>query len=641
MSDRSVAIVLAGLLATPLLASGAAAPMVAPEGPDFHSFANVREAMVRHLDLYLDVDFPNRRLSGVVDLQIERLDPASSRLVLDTRDLVIREVWQIAGAQFTRLPFALGDPLAGGSGVLGRPLTITLPPAAAGSKTTVRISYQTQPQASGLQWLTPAQTAGKSDPFLFSQSQAIHARSWIPLQDSPQVRATYTAQIHVPPGLRAVMSANNLGADNRPQQPADGVYRFEMPQAIPSYLIAIGVGRLDYRELGPRTAIYAEPPLIETAAREFVDTEKMVAACEQLFGPYRWGRYDMLVLPPSFPFGGMENPRLTFLTPTIIAGDRSLVSLIAHELAHSWSGNLVTNATWRDFWLNEGFTVFLESRIVEKLYGEQRAAMEDVLGLQTLQRELRSLPPGDQVLAIDLRGRDPDDGVTTVPYEKGRLFLRWLESRYGRAQLDTFLKSYFDHFAFQSITTEQFRSYLLDTLIARDPSRVSAAELDQWLLQPGLPSFAALPSSDAFARIDALRAGWLGGSRRLASIPGAQWSTQEWLHFLDGMPARVVAAKLQELDAAFALTASGNAEIAHSWLLIAIHNDYRAAYPRLESYLISIGRRKLIKPLYEALVQTADGRAIAQRIYAEARAGYHPIAIATLDPIVRGAARAP
>jgi aminopeptidase N len=641
MSDRSVAIVMACLLATPLFASGAAAPVGAPEGPDVHSFANVREAMVRHLDLYLDVDFRNRRLSGVVDLQVERLDPASSRLVLDTRDLVIRDVWQVAGAQFTRLPFALGDPHAGGLGVLGRPLTITLPLAAAASRTTVRISYQTQPQASGLQWLTPAQTAGKSDPFLFSQSQAIHARSWIPLQDTPQVRATYTAQIHAPRGLRAVMSANNLGADHRPQQPADGVYRFEMPQAIPSYLIAIGVGRLDYRELGPRTAIYAEPPLIEAAAREFVDTEKMVAACEQLFGPYRWDRYDMLVLPPSFPFGGMENPRLTFLSPTIIAGDRSLVSTTAHELAHSWSGNLVTNATWRDFWLNEGFTVFLQSRIVEKLYGERRAAMEDVLGLQILGRALRSLPPGDQLLAIDLRGRDPDDGVTAVPYQKGRLFLRWLESRYGRPRLDSFLKSYFDHFAFQSITTEQFRGYLLDTLMAREPSRVSAAELDQWLLQPGLPSFAALPSSDAFVRIDALRTGWLDGSTTLASIPGAQWSTQEWLHFLNGMPTRVAAAKLQELDAAFALTASGNAEIAHGWLLIAIHNDHRAAYPRLESYLISIGRRKLIKPLYQALVQTADGRAIAQRIYAKARAGYHPIAITTLDPIVLGVARAP
>jgi hypothetical protein len=423
--------------------------------------------------------------------------------------------------------------------------------------------------------------------------------------------------------------------------PADGWFTFRMPQAIPSYLIALAVGRLEYRELGPRTAIYAEPPRVDAAAREFADTEAMLEACERLFGPYRWERYDMLVLPPAFPYGGMENPRLTFLTPTIIAGDRSLVALIAHELAHSWSGNLVTNATWRDFWLNEGFTVFLERRIVEALYGERRRAMEDVLGLQSLRRDLAALPPRDQILAIDLRGRDPDDGFSEVPYEKGRLFLGWLEARVGREALERFLRGYFDAFAFRSVTTEQFIDYLERELLAARPGAVSRVELDAWVHAPGLPDFAVLPQSEAFAPIDAARAAFVAGRLAAADLPAQSWTPFEWLHFLDNLPARLNLDQLAALDARFGLTAAGNAEIAHSWLRVAIRAGYEPARPRLVEYLTTVGRRKLIKPLYEELMRTPQGARLAREIYAQARSGYHPIVTATLDPIVAAASATP
>jgi aminopeptidase N len=588
---------------------------------------------VRHVELALDVDFAARRLSGTVDLDVERQDATAIRLVLDTRDLVVREAWLVepSGA-LTPTRFALGPTLR----TLGEPLTLIVTPGPVGSRLRVRISYQTRPGASGLQWLEPAQTAGKTDPFLFTQSQAIHARSWIPLQDTPALRVTYTARIHAPPGLRAVMSA-----DNTPAMPADGWFTFRMPQAIPSYLIALAVGRLEYRELGPRTAIYAEPPRVDAAAREFADTEAMLEACERLFGPYRWERYDMLVLPPAFPYGGMENPRLTFLTPTIIAGDRSLVALIAHELAHSWSGNLVTNATWRDFWLNEGFTVFLERRIVEALYGERRRAMEDVLGLQSLRRDLAALPPRDQILAIDLRGRDPDDGFSEVPYEKGRLFLGWLEARVGREALERFLRGYFDAFAFRSVTTEQFIDYLERELLAARPGAVSRVELDAWVHAPGLPDFAVLPQSEAFAPIDAARAAFVAGRLAAADLPAQSWTPFEWLHFLDNLPARLNLDQLAALDARFGLTAAGNAEIAHSWLRVAIRAGYEPARPRLVEYLTTVGRRKLIKPLYEELMRTPQGARLAREIYAQARSGYHPIVTATLDPIVAAASATP
>jgi aminopeptidase N len=433
--------------------------------------------------------------------------------------------------------------------------------------------------------------------------------------------------------MRAVMGAERV-ADTSGEVAADGVYRFAMPQAIPSYLISLGIGKLEFRATGPRTGVFAESSIVEAAAKEFAETEQMIQVSEKLFGPYRWGRYDLLILPPSFPFGGMENPRLSFITPTVIAGDRSLTALIAHELAHSWSGNLVTNATWRDLWLNEGFTVYLQGRIMHAVYGERREAMEEVLDLTNLRDELATLPKPAQVLAIDLRNQDPDEAFTQVPYIKGALFVTWLGSRFGVDAVDSFLQRYFEKFAFQSISTEQFRGYLEANLLPRKAGAVTAAELDEWLYQPGLPKNAVLPHSDAFELVDAARRAFLSGKTAAADLPGKDWTTHEWVHFIAGLPDKVPADKLFALDAAFGLTQSGNSEIAFSWLRVAIANEYAAAWPRLENYLTSIGRRRLIKPLYEDLMKTPAGAERARAIYGRARANYHPIATSTLDAIV-------
>jgi leukotriene-A4 hydrolase len=577
---------------------------------DIHSFSNPEQVRVKHLDLDCDVLFDKRILKGAATLTLDRRDGAAP-LVLDTRNLIIEKV-EAGGAE---AKFSLGatDP------ILGAPLTITLPTSAA----TVRITYSTSPEASALQWLDPPQTAGKKRPFLFTQSQAIHARSWIPLQDSPGVRMTYSARVRTPKDLLAVMSA-----PNDPNAPRNGEYSFQQQQAIPSYLIALAVGDLQFRPLGKRTGVYAEPSVVDRAAAEFSDTEKMLEAAEALYGPYRWGRYDLLVLPPSFPFGGMENPGLTFATPTILAGDKSLVSLVAHELAHSWSGNLVTNATWADFWLNEGFTVYVERRIQEKVYGRAREEMEAALGRQELEREMVKLPPADQILHIDLKGRDPDDGVTSVPYEKGTLLLRSLEEKYGREKFDAFLRQYFDHFAFQSITTETFVDYLQTNLLHRD----TQFPLEEWLSKPGLPATAPRPTSGAFEKVAAEAKRW--ASNPSSRSPKPAWTTQEWLHFLTALPPDLGPEKMRGLDRAFSFTQSGNSEILDEWLLMAIRNRYTPAYPRLEEFLTSVGRRKYLKPLYEELVKTPDGRERALVIYKKARPGYHPIAVRTIDGIL-------
>lgn len=548
---------------------------------DIHSYANPHESRVRHIELDLAVSFEERKLRGSAALALE---PAGRRLVVDTRDLTIRRV----NGRTDNFRLGAKDP------ILGAPLEIDLEPG----ESNVLIEYETSPEASGLQWLEPPQTAGKRHPFLYSQSQAIHARSWIPLQDSPALRVTFSARIHAPVPLKALMAAHRV---------RDG--HFHMPLPVPSYLMALAVGDVEFRPLGKRCGVWAEPAVLDAAAREFADVEKMVEAAERLYGRYRWGRYDLLVLPPSFPFGGMENPCLTFATPTVIAGDRSLVSLISHELAHSWSGNLVTNATWNDFWLNEGFTTYIERRIQEALYGRARSEMEMAVEVGELEEELRHLPEADQKLALDLKGRDPDDGMTQVPYVKGALLLRHLEEKHGRERWDQWLRGYFGRFAFQSITTEDFLAELKRGFPGEDVS--------EWLYQPGLPKSAPRPRYE------------------FGSEPRKEWTTQEWLHWLRAMPEKMSVARMAELDRQWGFTNSGNSEIAAQWLLMAVRSGYQPAYDRLERFLVEVGRRKFVKPLYAELAKTPEGMRRARQIYEKARPGYHPITRATVDALLK------
>ena len=579
-------------------------------GVDYHSFANPNEVRVTHLSLDLTANFESKQLIGSVTLDIERAKPENDTLVLDTRGLDIQRV-SVDGED---VPFDMGetDP------DLGTPLSITLPSAA----NALTVTYSTSPDASGVQWLTPAQTAGKKHPFLFTQAQAVHARSFIPLQDSPQVRVTYDATIKTPEALLAVMSASNDPTTER-----DGEYEFTMPQPIPSYLIALAIGDLEFKAMGERTGVYAEPALLESAAKEFEDTEAMLEVTEATYGPYQWDRYDLLILPPSFPFGGMENPRLSFITPTVIAGDKSLVSLIAHELAHSWSGNTVTNATWRDLWLNEGFTTYLTYRIMEMIYGHDRFKKEAVLGYQDLENDVAALDDNDEILAIDLRGRNPDDVFSNIPYEKGALFLREIEQKIGRENFDAFLMQYFKDFAFKSITTDTFIAYLDDTLLKQYPNELDAERIHTWIFEPGIPEGAPHPESDAFSKIDETRSAWLSGGIKAADIETGQWTVHEWLYFLNNMPESLSEAQLVELDSAFSLTSTKNNEIAHSWLMIAVENNYQPAFERLYSYLVSIGRNKLVKPLYRELSKTPEGKAFAKRAFEEAKPGYHPLTV--------------
>ncbi len=590
---------------------------------DESSYAEPGKVVITDLALDLAVDFDKKTIGGTATYKLDWKDKSATQLVLDTRALTLSKVEGDDGkGNWTPLKYAL----AANDKIFGSKLTIETP----ARNPSVRIAYQTSPEASGLQWLEPSMTEGKKLPFMFSQSQAIHARSWVPLQDTPSVRFTYSAHVTSRPDVMVLMSA-----DNDPAAPRDGDYSFKMPNPIPSYLLAIAAGDLVFKPISARSGVWAEPTMVDKAAEEFEDTEKMIATTEALYGPYRWGRYDMLVLPPSFPFGGMENPRLTFVTPTVIVGDKSLVSLIAHELAHSWSGNLVTNASSKDMWLNEGFTTYVQSRITEAVYGQEAAEMERQIDQADLAEEIKTTAPGDQLLVLaPLTGRDPDEALSGIPYNKGAWFLQFLEQRFGREVFDPFLRGWFDDHAFQSVNSDQFVAYLRKNLLPKNPTAVTEAELNTWLNEPGIPAFAPKAQSRGFAIVDTARIAWLGSK----TLPNAQitsaWTTQQWVHFIDGLGDKLGAEQLKQLDDAYKFTGTQNGEIAMRWYPLAVRSGYAEAQPAIGAFLERVGRRKLIMPIYEELVKTPEGLAFAKEVFAKARPGYHPITTGSVEALL-------
>ena len=593
---------------------------VLPEAVDTSSYARPAQARVTHVALDLKADFEAKRLGGTATLDVQAA-PSAREIVLDTKGLAIRSVTDPQGRA---LPFAFGA----NDEKLGAPLTIQLNGARR-----IRIDYLSAPEAEALQWLTPEQTAGKRHPFLFSQGQPILNRTWIPTQDSPGIRQTWEARITVPADLSVVMSGIRRDWPGPAPTPDLGRFYFSMDKPVAPYLIAIAIGDLAFQPLGPRSGVYAEPATIKAAAAELVDTEKMIDAAEKLYGPYRWGRYDMIVLPPAFPYGGMENPTLTFLTPTFIAGDRSLVNLVAHELAHSWSGNLVTNAVWADSWLNEGFTSYFENRIMEALYGTGRASQEAALSwsdMETALDELGRTAPGTRL-------HDPSQADESgIVYDKGAVFLRTLERIVGRERWDAYLRSYFDRHAFQPMTSQRFLADLRANLVRGDAALEQKLMLDQWVYQPGLPANVARPDPNAFARVDTALAGFKSGGAATA-VPYSDWNTAERLRFLNGLPREFSQARLAELDRAFRLTQSGNAETLFAWLQLALANRYEPAVPAAERFLLAMGRRKFVAPLFETLMKEGDwGKAHARRIYAEARPTYHSVTTDRVDKVMSG-----
>ncbi|WP_035756093.1 M1 family metallopeptidase [Hugenholtzia roseola] len=601
-------------------------PEIPPiESIDVHSFAQPQKARLTQLALDVSVDFETKTIAGVAAYQIEAA-AGEKEIIFDTKDLTIEAVTDKNG---NALQYVIGEK----DDILGAPLRVTFQDPAA----EVHIRYRSSSKAEALQWLEPQQTQGKKEPFLFTQSQAILARTWIPIQDSPGIRFTYTAKVSVPKQLLAVMSATNPTEKN-----SEGVYTFEMKQPIPAYLMALSVGDIVFEKVGNRTGVYAEPATLKAAVYEFAEMEQMLEAAEKLYGTYAWERYDLIVLPPSFPFGGMENPRLTFATPTILAGDRSLTALVAHELAHSWSGNLVTTHTWDDFWLNEGFTVYFENRIMEAVYGKEYADMLALISYldlkETVEEYEKEGKSEDTKLKLDLKGRNPDDGVSAIAYDKGFFFLKRCEEVVGREGFDEFLSEYFKTFAFKTIDTKTFVFYLETRLLAQYPEAKAAIEAEKWIYQAGIPENIPQISSKSYqTALDAAQAFEKGSEPQAlqSQYETEKWRFQQWVFFLRNLPQSLSEAQMKSLDATFGFTKMGNSEILAVWLAMVAKNEYKPAYVQMESFLMQVGRRKFIVPIYKMLMEKQSTQPLAKQIYKKARPNYHPVAVLTLDELVK------
>ena len=586
---------------------------------DEHTFSKADLAVVKHLDLDIKVDFDTQTISGKASWQIDNISKGNE-IIFDENTLNITKV--TLGDDEKETKFELGKEVE----FHGKPLHVTIEP----NTTKVNIYYSTTKDAVALQWLNPQQTADKKKPFVFSQGESIWSRTWIPCQDSPGIRFTYNAKVTVPKDLLAVMSAVN------PQKKNDtGVYTFKQDKAIPSYLMAIAVGDIEFQSIDNRTGVYAEPSMLKKSAWEFAELGKMVNAAEKLYGPYRWGRYDVLVLPPSFPYGGMENPNLTFLTPGVIAGDRSLTSLLAHELGHSWSGNLVTNATWDDIWLNEGFTTYVEHRIGEAIFGEKEFEMQNVITRKELVdnvAEYGDTSP-DTRLKVSLTGRNPDDGISMIPYVKGYAFLRVIENAVGREKFDVFIKNYFDAHAFKSITTEDFIKYYNENLIKGDKALADKIKAEDWIYKPGIPSNITSVSSVDFDAIDKIQKSW-----RTTGVKGLSkkiTTTTEKQHFIDHLPTDITPKEMEAIDTEFNFTKGGNFIIKRQWFVQAIMHQYKAANPAIEQFLIGISRTGSVMMLYKEMVKTPEGKVWAKQVFDKAKSGYHATTIQAVEGILK------
>lgn len=586
-----------------------------------HSYSNTNEAHTTHLHLDLDVSFKDKSINGIARHSIT--NNGADTIIFDVKNLNIQKVTLGKKEEERDVPFSIGE----NDDLLGAPLYVIID-----KKTeSVNIYYNTTDQSDAIDWLPKSLTAGKEYPFMYTQGEALLTRSWIPIQDVPSNRITYSSNVKVPSDLLALMSASNPKEKSK-----DGNYSFEMKQPIPCYLIALAVGNISYRKLGENCGVYAEPELIEDCAYEFVDLPKMMNAAEKIYGKYQWDIYDLLVLPYSFPFGGMENPRLTFISPTLIAGDRSLVSVIAHELAHSWSGNLVTNATWEDFWLNEGFTVYFENRIMEEIYGKEAADILAYIEFQELENEMKMISEGDfpedTHLKLNLKGRDPDMGMTSIAYVKGAFFLKTLEKHVGRELFDQFIDSYFKKYAFKTITTEIFKEYLEEQLLV--PNNISF-NTDEWLYNGGIPDNCLVLDPPRFKKVKDLANNISSGDLTLDnSYRLDQFLTQEWLVFIRSLSDTIQVAKLKNIDDVLGLKSCGNSEIMTEWYVLGLKNGYQDIKPDLKNFLLKVGRRKYLEPIYNQLALNKDDLAWAKGVFKEAKNNYHFVSNKTIEEIL-------
>ncbi|XP_051156421.1 leukotriene A-4 hydrolase isoform X2 [Leptopilina boulardi] len=579
---------------------------------DPNSFSRPDLVGVTHHHLKLTVNFEKNTLKGHVILDAERKNKTADSLILDVRNITLLSITN--EKDNSKLDYSVGETVSFGS-----KLNIKLPTESecedGKTRYKIKIEYETSSKATALQWLDPKQTSGKKYPYLFSQCQAIHARSMIPCQDTPSIKSTYSAEITTPNWATTLMSALHDGVENVGNDMK--LSKFHQPVPIPSYLIAIAVGDLVSKKVGPRSSVWSERELIEQSAFEFSETDTMLRTAEEICGPYVWGVYDLLVLPPSFAFGGMENPCITFVTPTLLAGDRSLASVIAHEISHSWTGNLVTNANFEHFWLNEGFTMFIEYKIDGRMFGEKQRQFNALMGLSELRDAIKSLSKTPELtkLVINLDGIDPDDAFSTVPYMKGHTFLYYLEELLGGPQdFEAFLRDYFKTFKYRSIVTSDWKNYLYK-YFSNKTQILDSVDWDSWLNKPGMPPVIPNYNKDLLNACIELAEKWINWDEKTAvpfeksdvnNLSASQ--REQFITVLFENNATLSIKKLEKMQEIYDFDSVQNCDIKFIWIRLALKSRWEPKVTEALDFVSKYGRMKYLRPIYRDLYEWKEMR---------------------------------
>mgnify|MGYP002630762365 CR=1 FL=1 len=598
-------------------------------------------AACTHLSLTWDVDFEAHVLRGRAEWTVKLASAEVAVVVLDTKSLDISEV-TIGGKAAS---YTLGDEHE----AFGKALTVELPDEAKQGAEPLKlvIAYSTTPQSSALQWLAKELTAGQLHPYLFTQCEPIHARALLPCQDTPSAKFSYEAAVTVPGWATALMSA--IGKGSKRKAEGGTTFYFEQKVVIPAYLLCLAVGQLQSRVVGPRTSVWSEPSVVDAAAHEFGQTEEFISTAERIMGqPYVWERYDILCLPPSFPFGGMENPCLTFVTPTLLAGDRSLANVVAHEVAHSWTGNLITNHTWEHFWLNEGWTVWLERKIKAAMAGAKTGGPPDmtyydfdaISGWKHLADDVKLIGETHPFTSLSppLHDKDPDDAFSSVPYEKGFNLLNYLSGVVGgHVVFEEFARAYCARFMYATLTTADFKAFFCEWCGGRGID-CAAVDWETWLTAAGMPPVTPQFNNVHGERCVRLAEMWLAGgdaTEGCDSSDVAGWSSPHFISFLEhllsklgeepALAAKLPLPQLQRMDGLYGFTPTKNSEVRFRWQRLCILLRAEFIVPHVVTFLKEQGRMKFVRPLYRDLFGWEAQRAVATATFIDRESNYHPI----------------
>ncbi|KAJ5630562.1 uncharacterized protein N7484_010662 [Penicillium longicatenatum] len=591
---------------------------------DPNTLSNYNNWRSTHITANFDILFDQKKLVGNVVHKFTSITDAVSReIILDTSHLDIGSV-KVDGqpSKWELLPTL--DPF-------GTPLKISLEQGVKLNEIVeVDIAVKTTEKCTALQWLTPAQTSNKKHPYMFSQCQAIHARSIFPCQDTPDVKSTLDFNITSP---LPVMTSGLLTQSDETSQSGHKLYRFHQSVPIPSYLFAIASGDVSQASIGPRSVVATSPDKLEECKWELeADTESFIKTIEKIVSPYAWGQYNVLILPPSFPYGGMENPIFTFATPSIISKDRENIDVIAHELAHSWSGNLVTNASWEHFWLNEGWTVYLERRILAAIHGEAYRHFSAIIGWKALTDSVEHFGHDHEFtkLITDLKGKDPDDAFSSIPYEKGFNFLFYLENLVGKPKFDKFIPYYFTTFQRKSLDSYEFKASILSFFEsdAEASKLLNELDWDKWFYSPGMPP---KPEFDT-SLVDVVYA----LAKKWETLPSSSFKPQ--VSDLEGLTANQIVVFLEQIlrweqplrpelsklmGEVYGLSKSENIEVSNLYFQVGMKAGDESVIEPTTELLGRIGRMKFVRPLYRNLQKI--NRPVALATFEKYKDFYHPI----------------